>query len=98
MAYETTAINQTPKQRPELRERAHSFIAANEHLDVIHTRLCSMRDRLSGSGPTSVSEGGLKQGRPNDPPLTTLYTSIAEETENHISRIRSVIEEIERVI
>jgi len=90
----------SPKQRPELRERVHSFQAAVEQLDFIQTRLLNMRDRLCGSAPSVVADSGsaLIKGGQIDPPLLALYAGAAEDIENRISRIRSTIEDIERVI
>lgn len=90
----------SPKQRPELRERVHSFQAAVEQLDFIQTRLLNMRDRLSGSVPTPVTDASnsIKGANQMEPPLTALYSGAAEDIENRISRIRSTIEDIERVI
>ena len=101
MDYATQATSAaTPKQRPQLREQLHSFSAAVEHLDVVHTRLCNMRDRLVGSVPTPVEGNGsaVGSGRIGEPSLTALYSTAAEDIENRISRIRGLIEEIERVV
>lgn len=96
-ATDSVKTTAAPKQRSELRERAHSFLAAVEHLDVVLVRLGNMRDRLTGPVPEAVSGGSGKNGQ-HEPPLTTLYAHAAEDIENRISRIRQLIEDIERVI